>query len=396
MLACATALLAALSVGGGGPSTGAGSVTLPRSAVASRALPALGQSPMLSVSRGRLIVSDTDDMKVVDGRVLGTCTAATVAPVTLRVVSITRGNCGDPALYGRHALAVVYVANPEPGRAWGTDELGIRIATVKRSAPGGYTLGPLVVGYPDCSTCRAQMIYGADALWVYAPFTSPGAPGELLRISDATGRVTHRWVVPHMVRALLATDADGLWIAPGFDSCCGAQSSSISQRLLYHAAPRSRALTPVLDLGRDGASWLVAAGHTVWVQARRPSPPAPLWRIDRSHTRRVSAGSGAPSTCVDFGEGPPMVLGTSANGIFCVAGGRSDQRVIRIEPDGGSSTSLATIPTLGAYATPSSAVVLGGSYYFVDPQDTVASDTSSAGTAPSGRSPAVLYRVGRG
>ncbi|MGH2856714.1 MAG: hypothetical protein ACRDMJ_04435 [Solirubrobacteraceae bacterium] len=385
-ITCAAAAIAVLMLGsgGGGPPGGAGSVTLARASVVARALPALGQNPTLGAAGGRLIVSNTDPMNVVDGRVLGTCSAASVDPETLRLVSLARGNCGDPALYGRHILAVIYQVNRSPGRGWGTDELGIRIATVDRGAPGAYALGPLIVGYPDCSDCRAQMIESSNALWVYAPITSPGASGELLRISDATGRVTHRWAIPHILRALLATDADGLWFAPGVESCCvGPRSSWARQGRLYHVAPGSRAPTPVLDVGGHGASWLVASGHTVWLQAQSHTGQAPLWRIDHSRTHRVLSRAGASDECGDVGEGSPIVLGSGAIGIYCVTSGVADQGVIRINPERGASTTVTTVRTEQEYAMPDSAVVLDGSYYFLDPPNTIA----------SGQSSPVLYRI---
>jgi hypothetical protein len=396
LIACAAVGVVVLPARGGGPSSRAGAIAPARGALASRALPELGRSPELSVAGGRLIVSDTDNMNVAAGRVLGTCTAASVDPQTLRVVSLARGSCGDPALYGKRVLAVVYQVNRNPGPDWGSDELGIRIATVDRSAPGGYTLGPLVVGYPDCSTCRAQMIEGSNALWIYAPLTSPGAPGEVVRISEATGRTTHRWVLPtQMVRVLLATDADGLWFAPGLDTCCsGPRPSWARQRLLYHVGADSGAPTPILDLGRGGASWLVASGHTVWVQGRSLTGSAPRWRLDGTHVRAVVTRAPVPAACFDAGEGPPMVLGTGAIGIYCVTSGLDNQGVIRVDPYRRSSSTVATLPTTQQYATPDSAVVLDGSYYFLDPPDTIAQRAPSRGNAgPPARSPAVLYRI---
>ena len=396
LVACAAVAWVVFMVRGGGPSSRAGSVRVVRTVVASRALPALGSSPQLSVAGGRLIVSDTDNTKVLAGRVLGTCTVESVDPHTLGVLSLERGNCGDPALYGRRVFPVVYQVNRNAGRGWDTDELGIRIAIVDRSAAGRYRLGPLVVGYPDCSTCRAQVIAGSDALWVYAPLTSPGAGGELLRVSDATVLVTHRWVLPaEMVRVLLAADSDGLWFAPGFDTCCaGPRASWVRERFLYYVGPASQAPRPVLDVGPDGASWLVASGHTVWVQGRGLTRPAPRWQLDRTDVRATFTAARVPQGCFDAGEGPPIVLGSSAIGIYCVTSSEADQHVIRLDPDNRGSRTVATIPTTQEYVTPDSAVALDGSYYFLDPPSTVASlADSEVSTTPSERPPAVLYRI---
>jgi hypothetical protein len=101
-----------------------------------------------------------------------------------------------------------------------------------------------------------------------------------------------------------------------------------------------------------------------------------------------------PAACFDAGEGPPMVLGTGAIGIYCVTSGLDNQGVIRVDPYRRSSSTVATLPTTQQYATPDSAVVLDGSYYFLDPPDTIAQRAPSRGNAgPPARSPAVLYRI---
>ena len=382
---------------GGGSSSRSAAVRAGRPVVASVAVPALGDFPELSVARGRLIVSGRANTKIAGGRVVGTCAAVSVDPHTLRVLSVVRGNCGNPALYGERVVPVVYQVNPpNPRRGWGTDELGIRIATVDRSASAGYRLGPLVVGYPDCSTCRAQMIDGDGALWIYAPVTSPGAPGELLRISLATGLVTHRWILrTPMIRVLLATDRDGLWLAPGAESCCsGPRSSWVGERFLYHVAADIRAPAPVLDIGSNGAGWLVASGHTVWVQGRSITGSGPRWRLDRTHVRAMFTGARVPERCFDLGEGSPIVLGSGAIGIYCVTSSTDGQRVVRVSPDSRGARTVTTISTTQEYATPDSAVTLDGSYYFLDPPNTIAPAGASAlSTRPAARSPAVIYRI---
>lgn len=387
LVACGAAGTGVLLGGGGaGGSNRAVSATSPRVAVLSRPLPALGRFPSLSVAGGRLIVADTDDTAFAGGRVLGTCTAVSIAPVSLRVISVSRGNCGDPALYGRRILPVVYQVNSRPGRGWGSDELGIRVARADRAAPGGYVLGPPVVDYPDCSDCRAQVIYGPDALWVYAPITSPGAPGELVRISTATGMVSHRWAIPEMTRALLATDADGLWFAPGIETCCaGPRSSWRRESELYYVAPSASVPLPKVAVGLLGASWLVASGHTVWIEARTrvaPDGRAALWRLDRPTAEPALVSARAPDVCGDLGERPATVLGARAIGIYCVAAGAGSQHVVRLDPRGDGAMIVASVPTLQQYASPDSAAVLNGSYYFLEPPSTI-----------PGRPRAVIYRI---
>ena len=150
-------------------------------------------------------------MSFADGRVHGTCAAASVDPLTLHVISVARGNCGDPALFGEHVMAIVYASSLRNHPGWGTNALVMRIATVDRAARAGYRLGPIIVTYPDGSDSRAETIQGDGSLWVYASTTGPRSKlGELLRISETTGRVVERWMMPPIARALLATDANGL------------------------------------------------------------------------------------------------------------------------------------------------------------------------------------------
>lgn len=406
LIACAAAIGVVFMVRGGGSSSRSGSVAAVRVAVASQTLPGMGSFPRLAVAGGRLIVSDTENKASHAGRITGTCAAATIDPSSLRVVSVARGDCGDPALYGERVLPLVFEVNPRPGHGWGTDELGIRIATVDHAVSGGYRVGPIVVVYPDCSTCRAQWIYGPDSLWVFASMTSPGAPGELLRISATTGRLERRWALPApMTRALLATDEDGLWFAPGIETCCGGPKSAwAGEQYLYHVGPGATRPVRVLDLGQLGASWLVAYGHTVWVQGRSvndrvPSPhvsfgPAPLWRVNGPAAKSKLIGARVPEPCGDLGEGPAIVLGTPTIGIYCVAPESSSQHVVRFDPRGRSAITVASEPSTAQYSVPDSAVVFDGSYYFLDPPGATSASTPNA--ASSARSPgrsAVLYRI---
>lgn len=236
--------------------------------------------------------------------------------------------------------------------------------------------------------------------------TSPGAPGELLRISATTGRLERRWALPApMTRALLATDEDGLWFAPGIETCCGGPKSAwAGEQYLYHVGPGATRPVRVLDLGQLGASWLVAYGHTVWVQRRSvndrvPSAhvsfgPAPLWRVNGPAAKSKLIGARVPEPCGDLGEGPAIVLGTPTIGIYCVAPESSSQHVVRFDPRGRSAITVASEPSTAQYSVPDSAVVFDGSYYFLDPPGATSASTPNA--ASSARSPGqstVLYRI---
>jgi hypothetical protein len=199
-----------------------------------------------------LIVSNQYNTSFAHGRVEGTCSAATVDAVTLRVIGVARGSCGDPALFGERVIPIVYAPTQRNAPGWGTNALAMRIATVDRAAPGGYRVGPIIVTYPDCSDCRAETIYGDGSLWVYSSMVGTRAKfGELLRVSETTGAVLERWKMPSLARALLATNFNGLWIAPSIESGWPAgatPSAKLADESLYRVTPGVRAPARVFDV----------------------------------------------------------------------------------------------------------------------------------------------------
>jgi hypothetical protein len=390
--------------GGGGSSSGTGSAAAPRVVVTSRALAGLGQFPSVAVAGGRLIVSDDYNTSFWHGRVVGTCSAATVDAVTLRVISVAHGSCGDPALFGERVIPFEYVPTLRNAPGWGTNPLAMRIATVDRAAPGGYRLGPVIVTYADCSDCRAQTIYGDGSLWVYASLLGTGARfGELLRVSEATGRVVERWKLPSISRALLATNTNGLWIAPSLDSGWPARATpreKLADESLYRVTPGVRVPARVFDVGSQGARWLVANGENVWFDVHyygRRRLQGELWRFDGPRAAVTVGGaetSGGAGECGDLGEGPATVLG-SANGIYCVSAEAKRQSVNWLGPSGGHSTVVASLATPVQYAFMDDAAIDRGAYYFVDPP-TPANFSPSPGDAigqETPAEPAILYRV---
>ena len=261
--------------GGGGAGLGrtASGGASPPMVLGSRTLPALGENPLLSVAGKWLVVSDTDDTTFVDGRVGGTCAAATVDPASLRLISVARGNCGDPSLFDQHVIPVTYVPTVHDHSGWGVNPLAMRISVAVRSAPTGYRVGPVIVTYPDGSDMRAETIDGDGSLWVYAPLVGLRlSHAELLRVSLRSGRVLERWRMPPITRALLATNADGLWLAPSNESGYSGHATAgeeIAQASLYHITPGTRTPARVFDVGAWGARWLVAHRHSVWLARGR-------------------------------------------------------------------------------------------------------------------------------
>ena len=97
----------------------------------------------------------------------------------------------------------------------------VRIATVDSHVRSGYTLGPVLVSYNQCSDCWDTSIAGPRSLWEYAPFATrqgtSAVRGQLFRVSERTGKVIQRWQMPSMPRPVLAVDSDGLWITTSID-----------------------------------------------------------------------------------------------------------------------------------------------------------------------------------
>ena len=184
---------------------------------------------------------------------------------TLRLGDVRHANCGDPALYGEQVLAVSYVAQPA-SRTRGVGEFAVRIAHVDPAARDGYTLGPVVMTYQQCSDCSAQWIYGDGSLWLYGH-------GELLRVSDTSGKVVQRWAIPPNPRELLAVDADGLWFAPSVEGGFPIHTSAsqlIRYESLYRVTPGAKTPARVFEIPGGSALWLVAAGHAVWLESGGP------------------------------------------------------------------------------------------------------------------------------
>ena len=137
------------------------------------------------------------------------------------------------------------------------------------------------------------------------------------------------------------------------------------------------------------ARWLVAEGHSVWVDVTHYPKPSTLWRFDGPNARPVFHRSlGAALDYGEFGYGEPGYAG-GASGLWAVVP-RSGQLVIRIDPNRGQSTRMTTIHPQPEYHTGElqpPLVVFHGAAYFLDPP-------AQAGTYPYRRGGfSALYRV---
>jgi hypothetical protein len=340
----------------------------------------------LVAAHGRLLISGgSQGDELVGGRVTGICSAASVDPQTLHVTSIARGNCGNPALFGRRVMPVSYLASNSPP----LPELGLRIAIVAPHARDGYRLGPLVLRYPQCSDCGIVSTYGDGSLWVYSPSATPmsNRTGELFRISEVTGRVVQRWRMPSFTRALLAADSDGLWVSQslyGGSPTHVPSDQRIDYRSIYRVAPGMRSPVRVRALNRSGAYWIVAAGHSLWVDQSDDGRTSHLWKFEGGSAtplisaRRLPSGSG----CSEMGEGQPSTTGDTQIGIYCIALSESGGNLQGFAPRTGAprATPIAALRK-GAPASydsgPGPATVLGRSVFFLEKNRLFSAATTS-------------------
>jgi hypothetical protein len=361
LLSCCLIAAVALTVARRGSAAGAGSS---RVIVSSRRLPLSSNYTGLSVAGGRLLLIDYGNSPPRASRG-GACRVADVDPRSLQLASVSNGACDNPALFGQHVMEV---------RQSYRGPITVRVATASSRASAGYTLGPALFTYDQCSDCWDESIAGPRSLWIYAPISTIGykAVGELFRVSERTGRVLQHWRMPSMVRSLLAVDADGLWIASSIET--GSPSA------LYHVAAGMKQPDRVLTIGTRknpdlDARLLVAAGHTVWFETWMPEPgwSPRLYRLRGTavtlNGRRVSGST----PCTDPGVGPATVLG-NATGIYCVQIGNwtdglgaTSQRVFRLSPGQFHERHVATVTPPTGTVDVGSAADFDGSYYFLDP-----------------------------
>jgi hypothetical protein len=352
-------------------------------AVASLALPRSGDFSSLTVVDRRLIVSGGPDgyaspispgysTSLVGGRVAGVCDAARVDPRTLVLGRLVRANCGDPALYGEHVLPIAYGL---PHQAYGgSSAILVRIARFDPAARDQYQVGPVINRYPQCSDCQINWVYGDGSLWIYDPLAhlTPRPSGELLRISTRTGRVLQRWAMPEIVRALLAVDANGLWLSPSIESGVPGRiplSRAGPYRSLYRIVPGARSPRRILTVGGSGARWLVASGHTASVDIDDRDGDSTVWTF--TGTAPPVHGKALSNAVVgtEIGAGEATVAGNDSIGFYNVELGNGLERVVRINATGRHVQTIAKIPAPDVTIDdgPPIAVALEGSFFFLDP-----------------------------
>ena len=375
------------------------------SGLSSAGLPATGHFASLSHAGGHLLLAGapggaSNEPLNISGatttlrhaRAAGVCTAAMIAPGTLRVGPLHHGNCGDPALYGLHVLPVMFWMR----RSFdGQNGIGIRIAVADAAARDGYRLGPTVARYEQCSDCGAQWIIGDGSLWINVPLAHGNHhPGELLRVSTRTGSVLQRIAMPRLLRALLAVDSDGLWIAPSVET--GLPGATLTPRerreyeSLMHIAPGASRPRTIQEVGSDGVPWLAAAAHDVWLQTAPRAGHSRVVEITDAGGRYLTHHGPwqriGPDWNDEFGQGTVPYAASPPDGVDALISlNNRSQRIIHIAPRSLVERSVATFPRGDAEYQTAAAVDRGTSTYFLDPH------LNGTPAAPAAR----LFRLSR-
>jgi hypothetical protein len=348
--------------------------------LSSGGLPAAGHFASLTKVGGHLIAAGGPDnqplnqlgaaTKLAHGRAVGVCTAATVAPGSVRLERSRHANCGDPALYGLHVMPILYLKRRRP-----VDVIGVRIAVADRAAQDGYRLGPTVMSYEQCSDCGAQWIIGDHALWIYGPYVGGAThPADLLWVSITTGRVLQQFAMPHLVRSLLAVDANGLWIAPSIET--GLPAGHLTARLrreyssLYLIAPGAPRPREVVNIG-NGIPWLVAARHRVWLQEPSHGDERIITFTGTTtrHLRKGPRQNLGRMQGDEFGnEFVPYAVNPASGVDAVLAPDNTHQTIVSYDTTTLAQRVLTTTPRADAEYQQPDAVSVNGSLYFLDAQ----------------------------
>lgn len=234
------------------------------------------------------------------------CIVSTVSLRAFRVTTTRVGRCVDPL----HRISEHVVTDRHS--PW---------------QPVVLSNGSVVFRYEDASDTRPETAYGPGALWIYDVWTRDGA--QIVRVSLESGRIVQRVRMPKMFRPLMAADADGVWLA---SSTNGGVSPGGPQPVL-HVAPGATRAT-VVHRGGRAAMWLVAHGHTVWMQQVAGRSTFSLWRFDGVAGRpRVLATPRFFAVAAVWGGGSIWAAGADPK---C-----THERVVRVDPATGAETQIA-------------------------------------------------------
>jgi hypothetical protein len=266
------------------------------------------------------------------------CIWATADPQRMRMLRTHRGSCASEArASGRLTPSIVYALRSP----WQEVVL---------------SNGSVVFRYQDFSDTKPVWTVGAGSLWIYDVNTDKGP--EAVRVSLASGRIVQRTSMPKLYRPALAANEDGLWLTATTSGGVGG-----GPQPLLHVAPGARHAV-VVHRGGRAALWILAHGHSVWMEQIAGTLHTSLWRFDgpsgSAHLLLPKADFIAAAAV--WGAGSIWAAGT---GVRC-----ADEHVFRIDPATGRTTRVASVPTgscepLGG--DPQGITFTGGAVYFLDP-----------------------------
>jgi hypothetical protein len=304
---------------------------------------------------------------------------APVDPQTLVLGPVAKADCGDPAIWGE-VVSVDTTTIPRSNNAT------ITIATLDPGT-GAVSDGPVVMTYASLSDTRPLTADGGGWLWIYDVDTTVGA--EVLQISASTGQLVDSVPMPRIYRPILAADDDGLWIGPSVEGVGSTgPGSSGPPSTLYDVTPGSDAPSTVIAGTALAVCWLVANGDSLWAgiatNANQACQRQAFWRFDGADRQPVVETPLAGDPPSSDGLGPSSVVGDQADGLWTAwfLASRDVVEVIRIDPDTGAETVVASVPgPSGAGSWPSwdaplgefgiEAVLVGGSMFLLEPPENV-------------------------
>ena len=133
---------------------------------------------------------------------------------------------------------------------------------------------------------------------------------------------------------------------------------------------------PGVQIPSGRALWLVAAGHTVWLEADGERSSSTLWRLQGPDATPTADGRYPANSDqgADIGEAPPTHAGNAAIGIYpCVTSPaytspvNAPQQIIRLSPDTAKQQTVPTVPAPpdgDSYGIGPPGVALGRAFYF--------------------------------
>jgi hypothetical protein len=262
------------------------------------------------------------------------------------------GSCGDPLLSGLTVSAVnTYISH--------SNNATISINTANPTT-GRVRHGPVVMTYGSYSDTRPVVAYGSQWIWIYDEDTSFGP--EILQVSNQSGDVVDTIPMPALYRPLLAADDGGVWVA---NSIGGSPASALSYVAAGSSVPRV-----VVPDNNVPICWLAASGTSAWVGAG-------VARACAQETVERFVDDGADPVFATAGVTPPAftVIGDEANGLWTMLWlSPSEEEIIHIDPDTGSESVIATLPSasLPCYETDEGlaqgqGVYFNGRLYLLEP-----------------------------